>query len=90
LKLPIQSNIIVDINTKYPIKDHRWSYSHLTKRWATEASDFKGQQPTDPWKRAFPAGRGRELRNHEENEVEGWVYNTTVAGVEVECVVFND
>jgi len=80
----------VNINIRYPTKDPRWNYTFLTNRYSTEASDFKGQPLTDPWKRSFPAGRGRELRNHEENEVEGWVYNTTVAGVEVECVVFND
>ena len=76
--------------SKYPSKDGRWRFDNVTCRFVTEASLFNDDVLKDPWKRNFPNGVDRELKDTREDEVIGWVYKTTVAGVEVSCVVFND
>jgi hypothetical protein len=77
------------INQKHPIKNHVWGFTETTGRWSAESSSLKPF--IDPWNRPFPPGKGREVRSQDEdNEPQMWVYTTTVEGVIVECVVFND
>jgi len=77
------------INQKYPIKNQVWSFTETTGRWAAEDSCLRANGFLDPWNRPFPPGKGREVRD-EDNDITMWVYTTTVEGVTVECIVFND
>jgi hypothetical protein len=80
-----------EINQKYPIKNKLWSFTETTGRYSAEDSDLRANGFLDPWNRQFPPGKGREVRSDDEdNELQMWVYVTTVQGVFVECVVFND
>jgi hypothetical protein len=79
-----------EIYQKYPVRNKVWGYCPITGRWITEASELKMLSFVDPWNRPFPITTGRLLKDTRENETIGWVYETTVSGVLVECVVFND
>lgn len=80
-----------EINQRYPIKNSRWIFTEITGRWSAEDAELRFSGFLDPWNRPFPPAKGREVRSQDEdNEVQMWLYNTTVAGVTVECVVFND
>ncbi len=81
-----------EINTKYPIRNPVWTFDELTGRWIVESSElsFSGKN-LDPWGRRFPTNNcKRQLWDSTFEEIVGWVYETTVAGVTIECVVFND
>jgi len=79
------------LNEQYPIKNHVWGFTATTGRWAAEDSCLRASGFLDPWNRPFPPGKGREVRSQDiDNELQIWVYTTTVEGVVVECVVFND
>ena len=78
-----------EINQKYPIRNTAWGFTETTGRWSAEDSSLKPF--TDPWNRPFPPGKGREVHSDDiDHELQMWVYTTTVQGITVECVVFND
>jgi hypothetical protein len=81
---------VPEIIAKYPIKDSRWRYDAITSRFVVEKSDFATDTTVDPWKRDFPTQAPIILRDTSERNIIGWRYKTTVAGIEIECVVFND
>lgn len=75
-----------EINRKYPIRNINWHFTETTGRWSAEASELDFF--FDPWNRPFPPGKGREVRSEDsDNELQMWVYTTTVQGITVECVV---
>ena len=79
-----------EIYQKYPVRNQAWDYCPTTGRWIAENSELTASGFVDPWNRTFPKYESRELKDTQEDETIGWVYETTVAGTLVECVVFND
>jgi hypothetical protein len=79
-----------EINEKYPIRNPAWSFDLITGRWVAEASELQLSN-SDPWCRAWPSNCcKRKLMDANEEEIAGWVYWTSVAGNQIECVIFND
>lgn len=73
-----------EINGKYPVRYNAWSFDDLTGRWVAEDSTLRGTPLfMDPWNRAFPAARGREIYDSNQEEIIGWVYETSVAGTKI-------
>ena len=80
----------LEIDTAYPIRNKVWTFDRMTGRWVVEASSLKPNGFLDPWNRPFPQDKFREVYDPRGEDVELWVYQTTVAGNPVECVVLND
>jgi hypothetical protein len=80
----------LEIMLKYPRRNKVWSYDAMTGRWTTEASELGSDEGKnlDPWNRPIPPVH-REMRNAE-NELVGWVYESSVEQSLVELVVYND
>jgi hypothetical protein len=79
-----------DIFAKYPIRNPQWSFNELTGRWIAFAAEWEHSDCLDPWNRILPLIKWRDLWDTKHEEIIGWIYETTVAGNVVECVVFND
>jgi len=82
---------VKEVVSQFPIRNTIWTFCHVTDRFVTEASQWDHANRIDPWNRFFPNQNPKENRRNfdPENEIESWMYQTTVDSVLVECVVFN-
>lgn len=76
-----------DIVSRYPVRDHRW-HPGGEGNFTTEISDLNGKF-TDPWHRPIPRGNVKPIYDRED-EIVQWDCWTTVAGVRINLVIFND
>ena len=78
----------------YPIKNHAWHFDE-DGVFVTECSDLPGYGSSwlDPWNRPFNGITHPFLQNDMDStneDVYGWRYKTSVAGMVVPLLIIND
>ena len=75
--------------TTYPIRYNVWTASFDEACITADRSELRGI-PRDPWDRPLPPVENWEVRIDREGELTHWRVVVTVAGRDVELIIFND
>lgn len=81
------ASLVDELLQRFPIRNTAWAWVPDRNCFITEASDCGS---LDPWNRRFVCENYRHGQYDTEGELTHWVTQTTVDGLKVSLMIFND